>query len=162
MPEMFFAPLFSSPFRKNAKEMTYFWEPFIFCFYMYSTEQFISIIQKAIEAVAYPEAPAELYNPIRYELSLGGKRIRPVLALLSCDLLRRRLPPNHRRSAGHRDIPQLHPAARRCNGQGRHAARQAYRACEVGREYRHSLGRRHANHGLHVHHEVAGREPVRR
>ncbi len=53
---------------------------------MYSTEQFISIIQKAIEAVAYPEAPAELYNPIRYELSLGGKRIRPVLALLSCDL----------------------------------------------------------------------------
>ena len=30
--------------------------------------------------------PAELYEPQRYILSLGGKRIRPLLALVACDL----------------------------------------------------------------------------
>jgi geranylgeranyl diphosphate synthase type II len=34
----------------------------------------------------YPEDPAELYEPIRYIMELGGKRIRPVLVLLSADL----------------------------------------------------------------------------
>lgn len=35
---------------------------------------------------AYPETPEQLYEPIRYILDLGGKRIRPVLVLLSADL----------------------------------------------------------------------------
>jgi len=30
--------------------------------------------------------PAELYEPLRYMLALGGKRIRPLLALLGCEL----------------------------------------------------------------------------
>ena len=30
--------------------------------------------------------PHELYNPIAYTLGLGGKRIRPVMALLSCNI----------------------------------------------------------------------------
>ena len=30
--------------------------------------------------------PAELYEPIRYMLSLGGKRIRPLFVLLGCDV----------------------------------------------------------------------------
>ena len=30
--------------------------------------------------------PAELYNPANYILSLGGKRLRPLLALVTCDL----------------------------------------------------------------------------
>ena len=30
--------------------------------------------------------PTELYEPIRYMLSLGGKRIRPLFVLLACDL----------------------------------------------------------------------------
>ncbi|GAO28258.1 dimethylallyltransferase [Geofilum rubicundum JCM 15548] len=30
--------------------------------------------------------PAGLYEPIRYVLSLGGKRIRPALCLLGCSL----------------------------------------------------------------------------
>ena len=53
---------------------------------MHTPEEFIAIVQKTLDAVAYPPAPAELYNPIRYELALGGKRIRPVLTLLSCEL----------------------------------------------------------------------------
>jgi len=32
------------------------------------------------------KAPKELYEPENYILSLGGKRIRPLLALISCDL----------------------------------------------------------------------------
>ena len=31
-------------------------------------------------------SPAELYEPIRYMLSLGGKRIRPLFVLMACDL----------------------------------------------------------------------------
>jgi len=31
-------------------------------------------------------SPVELYEPLRYILSLGGKRIRPLLTLLACDL----------------------------------------------------------------------------
>ena len=53
---------------------------------MHTPEEFIAIVQKSIESIAYPQEPAELYNPIRYELSLGGKRIRPVLTLLACEL----------------------------------------------------------------------------
>lgn len=53
---------------------------------MHTPEEFIAIVQKALDTLAYPMAPAELYNPIRYELALGGKRIRPVLTLLSCEL----------------------------------------------------------------------------
>lgn len=30
--------------------------------------------------------PAELYEPIRYMLSLGGKRIRPLLVMMACDI----------------------------------------------------------------------------
>ena len=30
--------------------------------------------------------PASLYEPIAYLMSLGGKRIRPALVLLGCDL----------------------------------------------------------------------------
>ena len=35
---------------------------------------------------SYPEGAADgLYDPIHYLLSLGGKRIRPVLALAACE-----------------------------------------------------------------------------
>ena len=37
-------------------------------------------------AIPYPSEPDNLYAPIRYELSLGGKRIRPVLMLMACEL----------------------------------------------------------------------------
>lgn len=41
-------------------------------------------IEKFSAELAIP--PAELYEPIRYMLSLGGKRIRPLFVLLACDL----------------------------------------------------------------------------
>ncbi|MDB4900865.1 MAG: isoprenyl synthetase [Mucilaginibacter sp.] len=44
------------------------------------------LISEAVNKLAFPEYPAELYEPISYILSLGGKRIRPALLLLACDL----------------------------------------------------------------------------
>ena len=39
-------------------------------------------INEAIQALAYGDDPVETYDPIRYIMSLGGKRMRPMLALL--------------------------------------------------------------------------------
>lgn len=44
-------------------------------------------IENEIAKLALSEKnPIELYEPIRYILQLGGKRIRPILTLLSCEL----------------------------------------------------------------------------
>lgn len=42
--------------------------------------------QSYIEKVGFPETPTNLYAPIRYILSLSGKRIRPLLVLMGADL----------------------------------------------------------------------------
>ena len=39
-----------------------------------------------MEAIAYDRQPSSLYEPIKYVLSLGGKRVRPVLMLLAYNL----------------------------------------------------------------------------
>jgi geranylgeranyl diphosphate synthase type II len=44
------------------------------------------IINKRISNLCYPASPERLYEPIRYVLRLGGKRIRPVFTLLACNL----------------------------------------------------------------------------
>ncbi|ERJ60617.1 polyprenyl synthetase family protein [Sphingobacterium paucimobilis] len=43
-------------------------------------------ISVALGNVQFPEGPTNLYQPIRYILSLAGKRIRPQLVLLGADL----------------------------------------------------------------------------
>ena len=45
-------------------------------------------IQAAIAAIAYPERPEGLYEPISYAMSMGGKRLRPTLVLLAYSLFR--------------------------------------------------------------------------
>ena len=47
---------------------------------------YIDIINNALDNIQYHQEPNSLYAPIRYELSLGGKRIRPVLMLMACEL----------------------------------------------------------------------------
>ncbi|AYL95869.1 polyprenyl synthetase family protein [Mucilaginibacter celer] len=44
------------------------------------------LINKAVGKLSYPAYPADLYEPISYILSIGGKRMRPALLLLACDL----------------------------------------------------------------------------
>lgn len=53
---------------------------------MHSIEQLQSIINKAIAGTKYKEQPPELYEPISYLMQLGGKRMRPVLVLISAEL----------------------------------------------------------------------------
>ncbi|ALL07434.1 isoprenyl synthetase [Pedobacter sp. PACM 27299] len=53
---------------------------------MYTPSQLQEIIENAIYKIEYPAHPAKLYEPIRYIMSLGGKRIRPALVLMAADL----------------------------------------------------------------------------
>jgi len=53
---------------------------------MYSIEELQNIIDKAVKDTTYPAEPKELYEPIAYLMSLGGKRLRPALVLMATDL----------------------------------------------------------------------------
>ena len=44
------------------------------------------IIDKKLEELVLNPAPDELYDPVHYILSLGGKRVRPALTLMACSL----------------------------------------------------------------------------
>lgn len=47
-----------------------------------NVNQVASALNQQIAALQYGQHPPELYEPIRYMMSLGGKRLRPVLTLL--------------------------------------------------------------------------------
>lgn len=49
---------------------------------MKTSEQLLSLIEQALNGIEYPNVPQGLYEPISYTLQGGGKRIRPVLALM--------------------------------------------------------------------------------
>ncbi|MDR1371472.1 MAG: polyprenyl synthetase family protein [Dysgonamonadaceae bacterium] len=53
---------------------------------MITFEQSLDIIRENIAKIIYPSHPDQLYAPIRYILDLGGKRARPALVLLACNL----------------------------------------------------------------------------
>jgi geranylgeranyl diphosphate synthase type II len=53
---------------------------------MYTPTQLQEVIENAVQNIYYPAQPERLYQPIRYIMSLGGKRIRPVLTLMAADL----------------------------------------------------------------------------
>ncbi len=55
---------------------------------------------EAIETSKFPETPSNLYDPIRYILTLGGKRVRPVLTLMAAELF------------GMHDMTDIIPAAK--------------------------------------------------
>lgn len=44
-------------------------------------------IDKGLQDLPLDKAPQGLYAPIRYTLELGGKRMRPVLVLLACEMM---------------------------------------------------------------------------
>ncbi len=53
---------------------------------MTTTEHLLQTLQTEIDQTSYGESPAELYEPIRYIMALGGKRFRPLLTLLAASL----------------------------------------------------------------------------
>ena len=52
----------------------------------YSASQLLEKINTYLQEMPYSRPPKGLYDPIEYELSLGGKRIRPVLMLMAYNL----------------------------------------------------------------------------
>ena len=53
---------------------------------IYSASQLLDKINAYLQEMPYSRPPRGLYDPIEYELSLGGKRIRPVLMLMAYNL----------------------------------------------------------------------------
>lgn len=53
---------------------------------MLQIQQYREEFEKYLNAYTPPKTPQNLYNPVSYFLALEGKRIRPILTLLSCDL----------------------------------------------------------------------------
>ncbi len=53
---------------------------------MYSKEELSAIIEDYIGRLPFPEEPDTLYEPIIYSLAGGGKRLRPLLALMACNI----------------------------------------------------------------------------
>lgn len=51
-----------------------------------SLDKFSDSLENVFESYVYGESPEELYEPIRYIMSLGGKRIRPLLTLATAGL----------------------------------------------------------------------------
>ncbi|MBQ8453919.1 MAG: polyprenyl synthetase family protein [Bacteroidaceae bacterium] len=60
---------------------------------MYSSKQLLQMVEEGIASLPLEREPKGLYEPIRYVLSLGGKRIRPVLMLMAYNLYRDDLKP---------------------------------------------------------------------
>ena len=55
---------------------------------MYHPDELLQKVNAFIDQLPYDRQPVSLYEPIRYVLSLGGKRIRPVLMMLAYNLYR--------------------------------------------------------------------------
>ena len=53
---------------------------------MYTSDEILNKVNEYIEHLPYDRKPESLYAPIKYVLSLGGKRIRPTLMMLSYNL----------------------------------------------------------------------------
>ena len=53
---------------------------------MYTSAQILEKVEQALGSLPYERKPEGLYAPVRYVLSLGGKRIRPVLMLMGYNL----------------------------------------------------------------------------
>ena len=58
----------------------------IIIYSMYSIQELTEKINSEVEKIQYNAEPQRLYDPIRYILSIGGKRIRPLLMLMGYNL----------------------------------------------------------------------------
>jgi geranylgeranyl diphosphate synthase type II len=52
---------------------------------MYNYEELLDKYRQELGKESFSGKPVELYDPIRYMIDLGGKRLRPVLLLMACD-----------------------------------------------------------------------------
>ncbi|MEY3842627.1 MAG: hypothetical protein RIR80_198, partial [Bacteroidota bacterium] len=54
---------------------------------MKAIEQYQITINEFIAANKFSKFPKELYEPLDYIMALGGKRMRPVMVMMACDLM---------------------------------------------------------------------------
>ena len=55
---------------------------------MKTANEILEIVNAGLAGLPYDRQPASLYEPVRYALSMGGKRMRPVLMLMAYNLWR--------------------------------------------------------------------------
>lgn len=55
---------------------------------MYRQSELKELVDKAIANLSFSPEAEKLTDPVKYILSIGGKRLRPVLALMTCNLFR--------------------------------------------------------------------------
>lgn len=55
---------------------------------MKTADELLQLINRYLDSLPYDRKPASLYAPIKYVLSIGGKRIRPTLMLLAYNLFK--------------------------------------------------------------------------
>jgi geranylgeranyl diphosphate synthase, type II len=61
---------------------------------MHDTKKLVGLIEAEIGKINLPgRQPSELYLPVEYALSNGGKRIRPLLCLMACEVFSTNLAP---------------------------------------------------------------------
>ena len=65
---------------------------------MQTFEQLLQCIEQAISQLRFDCPPKSLYDPIAYTLALGGKRIRPALTLMACNLYNKDITQGHRKN----------------------------------------------------------------
>ena len=53
---------------------------------MHSPSSLRTLVEESLAHLPYPPQPAQLYEPVRYALTLGGKRLRPVMMLMAYEL----------------------------------------------------------------------------
>ena len=53
---------------------------------MYTKEELLTAFEGYMRSIAFPSEPDALYEPIRYALDNGGKRLRPLLLLMACNV----------------------------------------------------------------------------
>jgi geranylgeranyl diphosphate synthase type II len=49
-------------------------------------DRYQQIVADAITKYTFKDKPTELYDPMNYIISHGGKRLRPIMVLMACDL----------------------------------------------------------------------------
>jgi geranylgeranyl diphosphate synthase type II len=52
---------------------------------MESLNAYTAKVEAALDQLIFPSSPKNLYDPLRYFLTLGGKRMRPILSLLGAE-----------------------------------------------------------------------------
>lgn len=53
---------------------------------MYSQSELKDLVEKAMVNLSFESEAGKLIGPVKYILSIGGKRLRPVMTLMSCNL----------------------------------------------------------------------------